>query len=105
MGDKLANVIVNQGGDQFFNSAILEQYNLSRQLWIKLMESGARPTIQEVFSLSNYPLHASFMGYLKGKSTLLIFETDANLRYKHRNRHFGCQGYYVDTVGKNAKKI
>lgn len=49
--DKLADVIVNQGGDQFFNRAILEQYNLSRQLWIQLMESKAKPIIQEVFSL------------------------------------------------------
>ena len=48
---------------------------------------------------------SSFMGYLKGKSTLMIFERHANLKYKYGNRHFWCRGYYVDTVGKNAKKI
>ena len=46
-----------------------------------------------------------FVGYLKGKSTLMIFERQANLKYKYGNRHFWCRGYYVDTVGKNAKKI
>ena len=48
---------------------------------------------------------SSFVGYLKGKSTLIIFERHANLKYKFGNRHFWCRGYYVDTVGKNAKKI
>ena len=46
-----------------------------------------------------------FVGYLKGKSTLMIFERHANLKYKYGNRHFWCRGYYVDTVGKNAKRI
>ena len=45
------------------------------------------------------------MGYLKGKSSLMIFERHANLKYRYGNRHFWCRGYYVDTVGKNAKKI
>ena len=48
---------------------------------------------------------SQFVGYLKGKSTLMIFERHANLKYKYGNRHFWCRGYYVDTVGKNAKKI
>ena len=48
---------------------------------------------------------AEIMGYLKGKSSLMIFERHANLKYKYGNRHFWCRGYYVDTVGKNAKKI
>ena len=48
---------------------------------------------------------SEFMSYLKGKSTLMIFERHANLKYKYGNRHFWCRGYYVDTVGKNAKKI
>ena len=47
----------------------------------------------------------SFVWYLKGKSTLIIFKRHANLKYKYGNRHFLCRGYYVDTVGKNAKKI
>ena len=45
------------------------------------------------------------MEYLKGKSSLMIFERHANLKYKYGNRHFWCRGYYVDTVGKNTKKI
>jgi len=48
---------------------------------------------------------SEIMGYLKGKSSLIIFDRHANLKYKYGNRHFGCRGYYVDTVGKNAKKI
>ena len=45
------------------------------------------------------------MGYLKGKSSLIIFDRHANLKYKYGSRHFWCRGYFVDTVGKNAKKI
>ena len=45
------------------------------------------------------------MGYLKGKSSLMIFEKYANLKYKYGNRQFWCRGYYVDTAGKNSKKI
>ena len=48
---------------------------------------------------------AEIMGYLKGKSSLIIFDRHANLKYKYGNRHFWCRGYFVDTVGKNAKKI
>lgn len=45
------------------------------------------------------------VGYLKGKSSLIIFDRHANLKYKYGNRHFWCRGYYVDTVGKNSKRI
>lgn len=48
---------------------------------------------------------SSFMGFLKGKSSLIIHERHANLKYKHGNRSFWCRGYYVDTAGKNTKKI
>ena len=48
---------------------------------------------------------SEFMGYLKGKSSLMIFDRHANLKYKYGNRKFWCRGYYVDSVGKNAKKI
>ena len=48
---------------------------------------------------------SSFMGYLTGKSSLLIYEKYPELKYKYRNREFWCRGYYVDTAGKNAKKI
>jgi putative transposase len=48
---------------------------------------------------------SKIMGYIKGKSSLMIFDRHANLKYKYGNRHFWCRGYYVDTVGKNTKKI
>ena len=48
---------------------------------------------------------ASFVGYLKGKSSLMIFDCHANLKYKYGNRKFWCTGYYVDTVGRNQKTI
>ena len=47
---------------------------------------------------------SQIMGYLKGKSSLMIFEKYANLKYKYGNRHFWCRGYYVDTVGRNKKQ-
>ncbi|GAA0291548.1 putative transposase [Gracilibacillus halotolerans] len=46
-----------------------------------------------------------FMRYLKGKSSLMIFNRHANLKYKYGNRKFWCRGFYVDTVGRNRKKI
>ena len=46
-----------------------------------------------------------FMGYLKGKSSILIYQKYANMKFKYRNREFWCRGYYVDTVGKNKKAI
>ncbi len=48
---------------------------------------------------------SGIIGYLKGKSTLLIFERHADMKYKYGQRQFWCRGYYVDTVGKNAKAI
>ena len=59
------------------------------------------------YSMSEPHYHDAYEIYipLSGKSTLMIFERHANLKYKFGNRHFWCRGYYVDTVGKNAKKI
>ena len=48
---------------------------------------------------------SSIMGYLKGKSSLMIFDRHANLKYKYGRRNFWCRGYFVDTVGKNEKRI
>ena len=48
---------------------------------------------------------SSFTGYLKGKSTLIIFERHGNLKYKYGNRVFWCRGYYVSTVGNNKKAV
>ena len=48
---------------------------------------------------------SQIMGYLKGKSSLMIFDRFANLKYRYGNRQFWCRGYYVDTVGRNQKNI
>lgn len=48
---------------------------------------------------------AQFMGYLKGKSSLMVFDRHVNLKYKYKSRNFWCRGYYVDTVGRNKKVI
>lgn len=48
---------------------------------------------------------SSFMGYLKGKSSIMIYSKWGNMKFKYRNRQFWCRGYYVDTAGKNARKI
>ena len=61
-----------------------------------------------IHMLVSIPPHISvsqFMGYLKGKSSLMIFDRHANLKYKYGSRHFWCRGYYVDTVGRNKKVI
>ena len=56
-------------------------------------------------SIPPYISIAQFMGFLKGKSSLMIFDRHANLKYKYGSRNFWCRGYYVDTVGKNKKII
>ena len=64
--------------------------------------------VDHVHMLVSMPPHLSvsqFMGGLKGKSTLMIFDRHANLNYKYGSRHFWCRGYYVDTVGKNKRVI
>lgn len=48
---------------------------------------------------------SSFMGFLKGKSSIMIYERWGNMKFKYRNRQFWCRGYYVDTVGKNEIAI
>ena len=48
---------------------------------------------------------SNFVGFLKGKSSLMVYERWSNIKYKYRNREFWCKGYYVDTAGKNARKI
>lgn len=73
---------------------------------IEIIEGNMMP--DHVHMLVSIPPKYSIsqiMGYLKGKSAMMIFERHANLKYKYGNRHFWCRGYYVDTVGKNAKKI
>lgn len=73
---------------------------------VKIVE--AEVCVDQVHMLIEIPPKisvSSFMGYLKGKSSLMIYEKFPELKYKYRNREFWCRGYYVDTVGKNAKKI
>ena len=73
---------------------------------IEILEAAAMPDhihlyvkIPPKYSVSEV------MGYLEGKSSLMIFDWHANLKYKYRNRHFWCRGYYVDIVGRNEKAI
>ena len=70
--------------------------------------TGGRSIKDHIHMLVSIPPKYSvsqIMGYLKGKSSLMIFEKYANLKYKYGNRHFWCRGYYVDTVGRNKKAI
>ena len=76
------------------------------QKHVEIIEAEACP--DHIHMLVSIPPNISvsqFMGYLKGKSSLMIFDRHANLKYKYGNRHFWCRGYYVDTVGKNEKRI
>ena len=61
--------------------------------------------IHMLVSVPPYMSIAQFVGKLKSKSALMIFDRHANMKYKYGNRHFWCRGYYADTVGKNAKII
>ena len=73
---------------------------------IEIHEAEACP--DHIYMLVSIPLKlsiSSFMGYLKGKSSLMIFDRHANLKYKYGNRKFWCRGLYVDTVGRNQKRI
>ena len=73
---------------------------------VKIIEADACPDhIHMLVEIPPKVAVSSFMGYLKGKSSLMICEKFPELRYKYRDREFWCRGYYVDTAGKNAKKI
>ena len=73
---------------------------------VEIIEANACPEhIHMLLSIPPKYSVSAFMGYLKGKSSLMIFDRHANLKYKYGNRKFWCRGYYVDTCGKNAKKI
>ena len=79
---------------------------LCAQKGVEIIEAEACP--DHIHMLVSIPPNMSvsyFMGYLKGKSTLMIFDRHANLKYRYGNRHFWCRGYYVDTVGRNKKAI
>ena len=73
---------------------------------VEILEAEACPDhIHMLVSIPPKISVSSFMGYLKGKSSLMIFDKHANMKYRYGNREFWCRGYYVDTVGKNKKAI
>ena len=73
---------------------------------IEILEAAAMPDhIRLYVKIPPKYSVSEVMGYRKGKSSLMIFDRHANLRYKYGNRHFWCRGYYVDTVGRNEKAI
>ena len=79
---------------------------LSERKGVEVIEAEACP--EHIHMLVSIPPHisiAQFMGFLKGKSTLMIFDRHAHLKYKYGSRSFWCRGYYVDTVGQNKKAI
>ena len=79
---------------------------LCEQKGVEIIEAETCPDhIHMLVSIPPNLSVAQFMGYLKGKSALMIFDRHANLKYRYGNRHFWCRGYYVDTVGKNKKAI
>ena len=84
--------------------AILRE--LCERKHVKIIEAHAMP--DHIHMLVEIPPNqrvSGFMGYLKGKSTMIIFERYSNLKYKYGNRHFWCRGYYVSTVGGNKNGI
>lgn len=81
MGNKLADVIVNQGGEEFFSRATREQYSLSKQLWEQLMESGIKPSIDDIFNLADYVLlrDPAWISASKGALASIEYERHANV--------------------------
>ena len=79
---------------------------LCEQKGIEIIEANACPEhIHMLLSIPPKYSVSQIMGYLKGKSSLMIFDRHANLKYKYGNRHFWARGYFVDTVGRNKKQI
>ena len=79
---------------------------LCNEMKVEIIEAEACPYhIHMLVSVPPYMSVAQFVGTLKSKSALMIFDRHANLKYRYGNRNFWCRGYFVDTVGKNEKKI
>jgi putative transposase len=94
----------------FYESKRLEIGQILRQLceWKGIVIIEAEVCPDHIHMLVEIPPKysvSSVMGFLKGKSSLMIYSKWANMRYQYRNREFWCRGYYVDTVGKNKKRI
>ena len=83
----------------------LDYNSLSHTTWECKYHIVFAPKYRRKIIFGKYISISSFMGYLKGKSTLMIFDEFANLKYKYGNRRFWADGYFVSTVGKNEKKI
>ena len=80
--------------------------DLCQRKGVEIIEAHAMPDhIHMLVSIPPNERVSSFMGYLKGKSTMIIFERYANLKYKYGNRHFWSRGYYVSTVGGNKQAV
>ena len=97
-------------GKVFFGQKRFEIGGIIRELcrWkgVELLSAEACPDhIHILVAIPPKMSVSSFMGFLKGKSSLMIYEKWGNMKFKYRNRQFWCRGYYVDTVGKNEKKI
>ena len=79
---------------------------LCNEMKVEIIEAEACPDhIHMLVSIPPYMSVAQFVGTLKSKSALMIFDRHANLKYKYGSRNFWCRGYYVDTVGRNEKMI
>lgn len=79
---------------------------LCQQKGVEIIEAEACPDhIHMLISIPPKYSVSQIMGFLKGKSSLMIFDRHANLKYKYGNRHFWARGYYVDTVGRNKKQV
>ena len=79
---------------------------LCQQKGVEIIEAEACPDhIHMLLSIPPKYSVSQIMGFLKGKSSLMIFDRHANLKYKYGNRHFWARGYFVDTVGRNKKQI
>ena len=79
---------------------------LCQQKGVEIIEANACPDhIHMLLSIPPKYSVSQIMGFLKGKSSLMIFDRHANLKYKYGNRHFWARGYFVDTVGRNKKQI
>ena len=94
----------------FFEDKRLEIRDILRTLceWkgVEIIEGEVCPDhIHMLLSIPPKYSVSGFMGYLKGKSSLMIFQKFRNMKFAYRNREFWCKGYYVDTVGKNTKAI
>ena len=94
----------------FFGEKRTENREILRQLchWkgVEIIEGEVCPDhIHMLVSIPPKISVSSFMGYLKGKSSLMIFQKYGNMKFAYRNRQFWCRGYYVDTAGKNTKAI